>query len=220
MRRDPARAVALEAYREAPLGDRFHVRMRWLSCPFEGVAKHVPAHGRVLDLGCGHGLFSIYLAASGPARRVMGIDVDEHKLAIARRAALVHGLHVEFQSVAGESAPDDQWDAITVVDVLYLLGEEAAVRLLREAVARLAPHGVLVVKEMSLTPAWKRRVVLLQETLATRVLRITEGAQLELLEPSAIRACLEGEGLVVSEEDLGRGRPHPHHLIVGRRSAS
>ena len=76
-----------DAYRGLGRGDRFHVAVRWRSCPFAQVEQHVPRAGRVLDLGCGHGSFALYLAARSAERTVTGVDVDADKLAAARQAA-------------------------------------------------------------------------------------------------------------------------------------
>jgi len=45
----------------------------------------------VLDFGCGHGLESVEMAEHG-ARRVIGLDVDEVRLAGARQRAIEHGV--------------------------------------------------------------------------------------------------------------------------------
>ena len=45
------------------------------------------------------------------------------------------------------------------------------------AIARVAPGGVVVIKEADQVPVWKSRLATGQELLATKVLRITEGDQ-------------------------------------------
>lgn len=53
---------------------------------------------RCLDLGCGGGEVTFELASlAGPAGAVIGIDMDEMKLALARETAAEHGIaNVEF----------------------------------------------------------------------------------------------------------------------------
>src|ERR1700712_4499139 len=91
--------------------------------------------------------------------------------------------------------PAGPWDAIVVVDVLYLLDGEAQHRLLDAAAAQLAPGGVLVVKEMSHHPAWKFAWNRAQEQLAVRVLRITEGHDIHFQPDADLPAHLAGLGL-------------------------
>src|SRR5262245_62109539 len=59
---------------------------------FEG--PEAPRPGRALDLGCGMGHASIYLAQQG--WKVTGIDVVERALRAARRRASKQGVDVEF----------------------------------------------------------------------------------------------------------------------------
>ena len=75
------------AYRDAPRQERLHVAGRWRTCPFAAVEPHVPKAGRIMEIGCGHGLFSLYLALQSPERSVTGVDVDADKIPVARRAA-------------------------------------------------------------------------------------------------------------------------------------
>jgi 2-polyprenyl-3-methyl-5-hydroxy-6-metoxy-1,4-benzoquinol methylase len=216
---DPAGRAALSAYAGAPRGDRLHVRIRWHSCPFPELERHVPPHGRILDVGCGHGLFPLYLGLAAAGREVTGTDVDADKLTVARAAATSIAATARFEPTTPGVVPTGPWDAITVVDVLYLLGHDAALDLVRTAADALAPGGTLLVKEISLTPRWKHAVATAQELLATRVLRITEGTDVAFLPPHDIAAAMEGAGLQVEQRPLHRGRLHPHHLLVGRSSA-
>ena len=196
-----------------------HVGIRWRSCPFEDVAQAVPKEGRVLEIGCGHGLFSVYLAVSDARRSVTGIDVDERKVAVARRVAkraAASGASLQFQLSAPGQLPAGVWDAIAIVDVLYLLDRDAQEELLRLAASRLRPGGALVVKEMDVSPRWKFLWARAQELLAVRVLRITAGEHLTFVPPATMGAWLTDAGLTVEHRALDRGSVHPHHLLVAR----
>lgn len=213
-------ASTLARYVEEPLGTRLHTRVRWRSCPFEEVAAAVPRGGRVLEIGCGHGLFSTYLALDDPTRTVVGTDVDGDKIRAAQRAA--EGLdNLTFAPAAPGELPVGPWDAIAVVDVLYLIDREGERSLLHEAGRRLAPDGVLVVKEMGTTPRWKFRWMALQERLSVQVLRITEGHDLTFVPPEEIAGWMAEAGLVdVTHRSLHAGHLHPHHLVTARKPSA
>jgi 2-polyprenyl-3-methyl-5-hydroxy-6-metoxy-1,4-benzoquinol methylase len=215
---DAAARAALRSYRRAPRGDRLHVLVRWLSCPFAPIVEVLPSAGRVLEVGCGHGLFSGYLARRAPRLQVHGVDIDEEKIAVAAASDPLDGGRLHFAVGKSGSVPDGPWDAVVLVDVLYLLDEAAQRALLNSCAAVLAPGGVLVVKDMATRPRWKARWNAAQETLSVRVLRITEGSpEFTFTDPDERARWLVEAGLrEVRARRVDRGRVHPHHLLIGR----
>lgn len=217
-RPDRAGREALALYRGAPWGDRAHVHIRWLSAPFRRLVRFLPPAGSVLEVGCGHGLFSTYAALDAPGRRVVGVDIDAEKIAVGA-AATADLPSVELRHSPGGAVPEGPWDAVVIVDVLYLLPPEAQAALLTAAAGQLAPGGRLVVKEMASSPRWKVRWNAWQETLSVRVLRITEGSRsFTFLDPDVTAATLASLGLSVTATRLDAGRLHPHHVLVGTRA--
>lgn len=219
----PGRA-ALRAYRRLPASARVHAAIRWFSAPFPQIAAYLPTSGRVLEIGCGHGLFSTYVALAGPGRSVLGVDIDVHKIALAERvAAGLPGVDLTFRVAPSGAVPQGPWDAITIVDMLYLLPADAQRTLLGQAAAQLAPGGFLLVKEMSSTPRWKANWNRWQETLAVSVLGITERDRsragtptLSFVDPETMAVWLRDDGLWTAHLRLDRHRLHPHHLVIGR----
>jgi 2-polyprenyl-3-methyl-5-hydroxy-6-metoxy-1,4-benzoquinol methylase len=215
----PAGRDVLALYRDEPLATRLHTAVRWRSCPFEAVADALPRAGRILDLGCGHGLLSLLLAKRSPAARPCGTDVDAPKIGAAQRAAFGDHLDAGFAVARGDGIPTGPWDGIAIVDVLYLIDRDGQEALLRAAAAQLAPGGVLVVKEMATDPRWKFRWMKAQETLSVKVLRITEGDALTFVPPADVAGWLTDAGLTVESRRLDRGYIHPHHLLVARAAS-
>ena len=208
----------LALYRRAPASVRAHVWGRWVSCPFRQIEPAVPREGRVLEVGCGYGLFSCHLALASKARDVLGIDVDLRKIVHARFAAeqaRSTGATCDFHLMPPGELPDGPWDAIVIVDVLYLLDPDAQAGLLHSCAEQLALGGRLVVKEVGANPTWKARWNAVQEFMAVKVLGITSGEQLTFLEPDVLGAWMEKDDRVVTHKPIDRGYPHPHHLIVG-----
>jgi 2-polyprenyl-3-methyl-5-hydroxy-6-metoxy-1,4-benzoquinol methylase len=214
-RPDAVGRQALALFDGAPRAARTHVRIRWATCPVPAVASLVPRRGRILEVGCGHGLFSAYLALDSAQRQVVGVDIDESKIAVAREAAQRAGHAFTADVAPSGHLPPGPWNAIVIVDVLYLLDVDAQRALLTTCRSLLAPGGTLVVKEMGTTPRWKARWNLFQETLSVRVLRITEGASLTFVSPGTMAAWLKAAGLEVESRRLDRGRLHPHHVLIG-----
>lgn len=216
----PAARAALAAYDAEALGDRFHTRFRWWSAPFPALEREVPPAGRVLEVGCGHGLLTTYLALTAPTRALTGVDIDTHKIEIARRAAarLPAGTaRPTFAVVEPGTVVPGPWDAVVIADVLYLLAPAARAALLAAYAGELVPGGRLVVKEVDDRPRWKYALMAIQERLSTGVLGITEGEDLSFPSLAEVCAVLEAVGLDVRAHRLDRGYPWPHVVAVGER---
>ena len=116
---DPAARAALRAYRTAPLGDRLHVLVRWFELPVPPVVEELPDAGRVLEVGCGHGLFSRYLAERSPGLHVHGVDIDADKIAVATASGPLADGRLDF--AVGDSGavrrvrgtPSSSWTSST-----------------------------------------------------------------------------------------------------------
>lgn len=219
--RSRAARRALALYDDAPRGDRLHTAVRWWTAPFADLELEVPLAGPVLEVGCGHGLLSCYLAVTSTARQVVGVDIDVDKVAVARRAAahLRPGEADVTFAVTDGALPtvEGGWRSIVVADVLYLLGRPGRDALLAECVDALAPGGLLVVKEIDVVPRWKARVATAQELLATRVLRITEGDEVDFATPAELADTLGSLGCTTLVKRLDHGYPHPHCVVLATR---
>ena len=215
---EPVERALLRSYRGSGTRARLHTTLRWRSAPLAEVAEVVPTDGRVLDYGCGHGLLALHLAQRSTGVRVLGVDTDPEKLRIARATARALGVadRVTFEPIGeGWAPPVRGFDAVTLIDVLYLMPATTVARTLAEARAALRPGGRLVVKEMADRPRWKRDMTATQEQLAVRLLGITHGQVVRLPSEDEIRSAMDASGLVVDRLDLGRGSLHPHLAFIG-----
>ena len=111
------------------------------------LAAHLPhpAGLVVLDVGCGDGAMTRYLASLGA--NAIGIETDDGQLARARAAEPVNG--ASYQVGRGESLPfaDGAVDAVLYFNSLHHLPAEAMAPALAEAARILAAGGLLLVVE-------------------------------------------------------------------------
>lgn len=203
----------LRRFADEPADVRVHTALRVLSCPFGAILAELPRGARLLDYGCGHGVLA-GLAADHAAASVTGVDIDERKVAVARRCATPPSA---FDVIAPGDVPSGPWEAITVVDVLYLLPPAAQRDLLVRLAGELCPGGVLVVKEMHTGSRTKTRWMQAQERMMVDVLERTRGSQLAFTEPAHLVQALEEAGLTTTSRAVDRWYPHPHHLVVATR---
>ena len=106
--------------------------------------------GRILDAGCGFGATNLVLANRFPASEVVGIDLSEPLLRLARQAAEAAdlGQRVQFEKADVQQIPyeDDLFDAVINVNMVHLV--EDPIRMLDEIERVLAPGGFLYVADL------------------------------------------------------------------------
>jgi len=74
---------------------------------------------RVLDVGCGGGILSESMAERGAD--VLGIDLADAALSVARLHALETGAKLEYQSISAEQLAEEQANSFDVVTCLEVL---------------------------------------------------------------------------------------------------
>lgn len=129
------------------------------------LAAHFPAEGLIVDLGCGTGALSRALCIGSPKRRVLAIDHDRARVALARAAC--EGLPVEVREEAIGASPLPACAGIAIIDVLHYLREHEQEALIAQAAAALAPGGVLVLRDPDAGAGWRFRWNRWHEGIAT-----------------------------------------------------
>lgn len=110
--------------------------------------------GRILDVGCGFGLFAAYFGQTQPRRRIVGVDPDARRVEIARHVAESLGLR-DHAFVVGDvrSAPlEGPFDAAYVLDVMHHLPRDDQRRVLDRLRGLLVKGGMLLVKDITTEP--------------------------------------------------------------------
>jgi 2-polyprenyl-3-methyl-5-hydroxy-6-metoxy-1,4-benzoquinol methylase len=83
----------------------------------------------ILDAGCGSGYKSLILAEANPGAKIVGIDLSEKSVELARQRLEYHGFsQVEFHAISIEELPKLglEFDYINCDEVLYLLPDPVA----------------------------------------------------------------------------------------------
>lgn len=205
-------------FQALPLKERLFVRAREASAPIEAVAAEAQG-GSVVEIGCGHGLLVAHVAQRLPKARVLGVDVDDAKIAWARRGAGTLP-NVELRTQALEAlaqAEPGAFDCALVCDVLYLLPVDAWRNFLSHTRLLLRRGGRLVLKEAEDDGSWKVQKALLQERLMVSVLGKTQGSGgLQFAPRATLEAALVSSGFRVEQVRGFGGYSTPHVLFVAQ----
>jgi 2-polyprenyl-6-hydroxyphenyl methylase/3-demethylubiquinone-9 3-methyltransferase len=208
---------AVHRYRDSSFLARTLVHGRAFLSDLAFVDRYVPRHGFIVDLGCGHGLFANLLVESSAGRRVLGIDVDERKISIARSTVDDReSLRFDVGDVVHEAVP--KCDAVTIVDVLYLLPPGDQEEVLRKAGRALPENAPLVVKAQERAPTARYLLSYAQELVATSV-GLTRGRQgpFHFLDRADAVAMFERAGFLVDVIEMP-GRPYTDVVYLARKA--
>lgn len=125
---------------------------------------------RILDVGCGFGLFGCYFSAMYPEITYCGYDLNAGRIAQAQNAATKLGLkNVTFNcGDARDLKIDDEYDAIFMVDLLHHIDNAAKANLLETCASHLAPDGRLIIKDVTTHPFPKIAFTWALDVLMTR----------------------------------------------------
>jgi ubiquinone/menaquinone biosynthesis C-methylase UbiE len=107
----------------------------------------LPGSGSVLDVGCGTGRISVYLAERG--YRVTGIDVSEGLLSVAREISTKRSHDIHFFHTEGITLPflDEEFDIIIGFKILCYIPTRERNDYLKELYRVLKPNGICIITQ-------------------------------------------------------------------------
>jgi len=185
------------------------LRQRFL----DEIGQYLPARGRVLDVGCGFGLFSLYYASVRPELEIAGLDRNARRIAMARAAAGRLGLgNVRYEvGDARDFRGGALFDAAYMLDIVHHIPEDA-VRPLLEQLAKVLPAGGrLLIKDVDRRPAWKRWFTHALDKV------MDPGTPVRYWAGEELQALAEAVGFRVYRHLMVDFLPYPHVLYVCER---
>lgn len=216
------RAAIGRIARELPLVERAYANVRFsiLRPKLLSVMDLLlPDEGRILDIGCGFGLFAAYFGQTQPARRIVGVDPNARRIAMAKRVCAGLGLENEF--IAGDArsvaldhgtGPARRFAGAYVLDVMHHIPADDQLPMLERLRDLLAPRGVLVLKDITTEPH-----------LQLKFTELMDRAMVGWNEPLAYRhhrewgEMLTGLGFHVRMVRVPDVLPYPHVVIAATK---
>lgn len=211
------RGAAKRILRGYPFWSRLYAAIRFLIIPqpfLDAVEQHLPAHGTVLDIGCGFGLFTLYLALKRPQCDFIGLDLSERRIAQAQRAAeLLQVTNVQFICAdLGEKDLPTQLNAAYCLDLLHHMTPSAGDKLIDRIAASLAPGGRLIIKDITTRPRLMLYFTFLLDLL------MNPADSFYYRSDEVWRARLAQSGFIsLAVYPLRNFLPYPHFMLVGQK---
>lgn len=154
------------------IGTLLFIEIRKLIMPFGKLEHFVPKSGKILDIGCGHGTFSMLLAKKSLSRKVLGIDPSDTKIKIAKKLGKSIK-NIEFKKTYLKSVKNQKFDCITVLDVLYLLPKKEKSLFIKNVKRILNKDGVFILKEIENKKGFINSLIAWEEFLMTKIFNLT-----------------------------------------------
>lgn len=113
---------------------------------------------QVLDVSCGTGTLVEMLAErAGPEGRVVGVDLSDEMLAVARRKH--QAANIEFVQANAEDLPFEEgiFDRVTISLAIHEMNREGRRNALNEMYRVIKPGGLAVVADMRKPDTWLTR---------------------------------------------------------------
>lgn len=185
-------------------------------CPFHELIEAVPQDARILDVGCGSGLFLGLLADVGRISGGTGFDASPEAIALAAGMKARHprGGILDFacRSIA-DAWPEDLFDVVSMIDLAHHVPPQAQRTLVEKAARCVRPGGILLYKDMSASPhplAWAS--IAHDLVFARQLIHIPRYAD--------ARAWAEGAGLVEERHSRTVMFWYGHEMGIFRRPVS
>lgn len=169
----------------------------------------------LIDLGCGVGLLAFYLREHGVRAPIIGIDFDQRKVDLARRAATRYR-DVDFIAGDARSALPERHNVV-MLDLLHYLDEESRARILANVASAVPPGGIVVIRQGVRDESWRYRFTSAVDALG-RAIRWMKAEHLKYPKREEIAAAFDGFDAEIAP--LWGRTPYNNYLFVFRRAAS
>lgn len=175
----------------APLHAMNPARMGWITArlgPLEGL--------RVLDVGCGAGLASEWLARRGAV--VTGLDAAGAALDAARAHATTSGVMVDYREGTPETLTETGFDAVLALEVIEHVPPAERAAFLAGLARAVRPGGWVILSTLNRTPR-AYAVAKLGAEYLLRWLPVGTHDWKQFLCPGELGALLRDAGIAVTE---------------------
>ncbi|MBW2170540.1 MAG: class I SAM-dependent methyltransferase [Deltaproteobacteria bacterium] len=205
-------------YKHAPISpvERLFVYLRLRLSSYQVMEKHVPTSGQIVDLGCGFGMLTVYLALLSQARQVRGVDISHRRLRAAQFAsAHIHNVAFEYSDLLQYTF--DRCNCILLIDTLHYFPVPDQNRLLKKCYERIGPGGRLLLRDSNKDKKFRHFVTRFHETIMTRS-GFTKGEMLCFRSFAELTNYLEGLGFFVDALPMWHRTPFADTLLVCTKS--
>jgi uncharacterized protein (DUF2062 family)/SAM-dependent methyltransferase len=203
-----------ELFARCPRADRGYVRWKLrLDRIFGLLAAENLGSGTVVDLGCGYGMALGFAAFGESGRRLVGCDLDAHRIAVAREALSRMNADLSVADVRRLELPPA--GLILILDVLQYLPADDQQALLQRCCSALAPQGILIFRVHDRERGPWSTITMAFDRLIFACGRA--GVRPLMLSAAEYHSVLENAGMQVEQRRFRNRLPLAHILFIAKK---
>ncbi|NDV60704.1 1-acyl-sn-glycerol-3-phosphate acyltransferase [Bacteroides sp. 519] len=134
----------------------------------------IPRQGQITDIGCGFGALCYMLGMLSDNRKLLGIDYDDDKIAVADHAWLKQNIQAEFICADALSCELPPSDVFILNDMLHYMSYDKQHALLTRCAGKLLPGGMIIVRDGNTSDKEKHKLTRFTELMSTRIIRFNK----------------------------------------------
>ena len=169
----------------------------------------------ILDLGCGIGILAYYLRQRGLQPRMIGVDWDAGRIAVAQQIARACDQNLSFFHQDART-PIQFKGHVVMLDLLHYINDDDQRRLLDMVAASIAPGGVAVIRQCPRDSSNRFKLTNVVERLA-RALHWHKGSTINFPTRETIAKPFRARGFTEEIFPMWGGTPFNNYLFVFRR---
>ena len=173
----------------------------------------------ILDVGCGVGLLAFYLRERACAQPILGLDLDARKIGYGATIAArgYRDVELRFQNIE-EAIPEFRGN-VALFDVLHYLPARAQTALLAQLARRVAPGGLLIIRDSIREMRPRYWITWLAEKFAQAISWNIDRA-LHFPSRGSIDEVFNDDEFERESHPLWGLSPFNNHIFIFRRNAS
>lgn len=162
--------------------------------------------GRFLDLGCGHGNDSLFMAKND--FKVTAVDISEEAINALQEDAKNHGVESFLETTVSDvrdfNIKDNTYDAIQMSNVLQFLPEDDAMKMIEKAKSAVKDKGYILIS------AFTDKDPMYEKYKNERMFFKSQELSKLFLDFSVLYYY---EGVVLDQPHPGMPKPHKHGVV-------
>jgi len=177
-------------------------------CPFHILMEYIPAGSKILDIGCGNGLWLLMLSRLGRISSGVGLEVDQAKISTANSLKQPSDPLRFIRDNGGEDWPAG-CDCLSIIDVLHHVPREQQQMFLQRIVNTHTER--IIFKDIDPKPKLTRFLNTCHDLVLARQIP-------KYCTPAKVQAWLHEIGYSVQRCDRADMVWYSHYLIVADKT--